>query len=113
MPVTYLVEDNAPAHQTAAKIDAVTRQTKGIITLDWPPKSPDLNQIEPVWSDHKNAIATFQFTGASQTTVHQAKQILQKTWLEYPQELIDRRCSSFYEKLQRCILHGGNNNFDA
>ena len=113
MPVTYLVEENAPAHQTVQRIDAEERTKRGIITFKWPSNSPDLNQIEPVWCDQKDEIATFQFTGASQETVEAAKAVLVQTWNEYPQELINRRCATFYEKLERCILHGGNNNYNG
>ena len=114
MPVTYLVEDNAPpAHQTVQRIDAEERTKRGIITLKWPSNSPDLNQIEPVWCDQIDEIVTFQFTGASQETVEAAKAVLVQTWNEYPQELINRRCATFYEKLEQCILHGRNNNYNG
>jgi len=33
MPVTYLVKDNAPAHQTVQRIDRELRHTKEIITF--------------------------------------------------------------------------------
>ena len=111
MPVTYLVEDNAPAHQTARSIDQLERKQRGIITLDWPSKSPDLNSIEPVWNYEKDEISIYQFTGANQATVDQAKATLAKVWLELSQDYIDLRCRSFHEKLQLVILHGGGNSF--
>lgn len=113
MPVTYLVEDNAPCHQTVQRVDKEERIIRGIVTFNWPSKSPDLNQIEPIWSDEKDEIATYQFTGASQETVRQAKATLVRVWEELPQAVIDRRCANFHEKLERCILHGGNNNYDG
>ena len=48
MPVIYLIEDNASAHQTVQCVDAKERKKKGIITFKWPSNSPDLNPIEPV-----------------------------------------------------------------
>lgn len=113
MPLTYLVEDNAPSHQTVQRVDREERISRGIITFNWPSKSPDMNQIEPIWSDQKDEIATYQFTGASMESVRQAKETLIRVWEELPQALIDRRCATFHEKLERCILHGGNNNFDG
>ena len=113
MPVTYLVEDNAPAHQTVQRVDRELRHIKGIITFQWPTRSPDLNQIEGLWSDCKDEIATYQFTAASQATVEQAKATLVEVWRTLPQDLIDQCCQSFHEKLNRCIVHGGNNNFDG
>lgn len=59
MPVTYLVEDNVPAHQTVQRVDHELCHTKGIITFQWPARSPDLNQIEGLWSDFKDPIATY------------------------------------------------------
>lgn len=48
LPVTYLVEDNAPCYQTVQRIDKEERTQRGIITFNWPSKSPDLNQTEPI-----------------------------------------------------------------
>ncbi|RPB04469.1 hypothetical protein L873DRAFT_1666545, partial [Choiromyces venosus 120613-1] len=113
MPVTYLVEDNAPAHQTVQSIDAKERKDRGIITLEWPSKSPDLNAIEQVWDYEKDEISTYQFTGASRATMLEAKETLEKVWLELSQEYIDSRCQSFHDKLELVILHGGRNNFNG
>lgn len=109
MPVTYLVEDNGPSHQTVHRVDEAARAKLGIITF----KSPDFNQIEPMWCNEIDEIATYQFTGASQETVREAEATLVKVWKELPQALTDRSCSTFHEKLERCILHGGNNNYDG
>ncbi|RPA96725.1 hypothetical protein L873DRAFT_1811092 [Choiromyces venosus 120613-1] len=113
MPITYLVKDNALTHQTVQRVDQDLWHSKGIITFNWSSRSPDLNQIECLWDDCKGEIAMYQFTGASQETVEQAKATLVKVWREFPQELIDHRCQSFHEKLNCCIIHGGNNNFDG
>jgi hypothetical protein len=113
MPVMYLVEENVSSHKGAERVDRTKRATQGIITFDWPSKSPDFNQIEPIWSDEKDEIATYQFPSASQETVIQAKETLIGVWKELPPDLIDRRCATFQEKLQRCIFHGGNNNYNG
>ena len=113
IPVTYLVEDNASAHQTAHSIDQVERHLRGIITLDWPSRSPDLNCIERVWSYEKDEISIYQFTGANQTTVNQAKATLEKVWLELSQDYIDSRSCSFHEKLELVILYKGGNSFNG
>lgn len=46
-------------------------------------------------------------------TIRQAKETLILVWEELQQALIDRCCVTFHEKLERCTLHGGNNNFDG
>ena len=113
MPVTCLVEDNAPAHQTAHSVDQMEQHQQEIITLDWPSRSPDLNSIERVWSYEKDKISIYQFTGSNQTTVNQAKATLEKVWQELSQDYIDSRCHSFHEKLELVILHKGGNSFNG
>ncbi|RPB04436.1 hypothetical protein L873DRAFT_1799304 [Choiromyces venosus 120613-1] len=98
IPHLYLVEDNAPSHQTARSVDKEERKEKGIVTLDWPLKSPDINQIEGIWDYEKDEISTWQFVRASKAVVDGAKAVL---------------CQAFHEKLQRVIIHGGNNNFNG
>lgn len=41
-------QDNAPIHRSAAT--EYWFETHGIWVMEWPPHSPDLNPIEPVWS---------------------------------------------------------------
>jgi len=100
MPITYLVEDNAPAHQKAREVDFSERKERGILTLNWPSKSPDLNAIEEVWKDEKDEIATYQFTGVGQKTVDEAKKTLARVWNETSQQYIDSRCRAFHQKLE-------------
>ena len=63
VPQLYLVQDNAPFHQTARQINNTERQSLGIITLDWPSKSHYLNQTERIWEYEKD-ISTWKFIGA-------------------------------------------------
>jgi hypothetical protein len=69
----WLVEDNAPCHQTARAVDIVARAAMRIHTFDWPAHSPDLNEIERCWDYEKDDVSTLQFTGASQETIEHAK----------------------------------------
>lgn len=41
------------------------------------------------------------------------KAMLVEVWRILPPELIDQCCQSFYKKLNRCIVHVGNNNLDG
>lgn len=71
--IIYLVEDNAPSHQTVRRVDFDRRAELGIKALDWPSNSPDLNKIERCWDPMKDEISIFHFIGASQETVAEAK----------------------------------------
>ena len=49
----WLVEDNAPAYQSAQTIDFEERLKMNIQTFNWPDNSPDLNKIEQAWDYEK------------------------------------------------------------
>jgi transposase len=57
-PGTTFMQDNAPIH-TARIVTNWLRnftQENGMILLDWPPYSPDLNPIENIWKLLKDGI---------------------------------------------------------
>ncbi|RPA98352.1 hypothetical protein L873DRAFT_1790343 [Choiromyces venosus 120613-1] len=109
----YLIEDNASSHQTARQVDNKERQSHGIITLDWPSKSPDLNSIKWIWEYKKDDISTWKFMGSERAAIEGAKHVLVETWAALPQAVINQECQSFHEKLQQLILCAGNNNFNG
>lgn len=76
------MEDNALTHITAYIVNTKTCQEKGIITFNWLFKSLDMNKIEPIWDYKNNKISTYQFIGASQAIVEDAKATLQRLWVE-------------------------------
>ena len=52
--VSIIMEDNAPIHK---KVYILIREILGMMTLDWPPNSPDLNPIKNIWNYMKDIIA--------------------------------------------------------
>lgn len=48
------MQDNAPAH--ASKETLAELWERGIIYIEWPPFSPDLNPIKAVWNRMKDYI---------------------------------------------------------
>jgi transposase len=51
--MTRLVEDNAPCHTAAQKVDEDERERLHIRTFDFPAHSPDMNKIERCWDYEK------------------------------------------------------------
>ena len=50
----WFQNDGAPCHR--AKIVSEWKEEHGVMCLDWPPQSPDLNPIENLWGDIKHAL---------------------------------------------------------
>ena len=53
-PQLSVMQDNAPAHTSAVTMNEW--RERSIITINWPPFSPDLNPIEHVWGSMKDYI---------------------------------------------------------
>ncbi|CAB5369723.1 unnamed protein product [Rhizophagus irregularis] len=47
-------EDNAVPHRSG--VATAARENAGIVTLDWPAQSPDINPIENIWAEMKMMI---------------------------------------------------------
>ncbi|GBB96753.1 hypothetical protein RclHR1_28230003 [Rhizophagus clarus] len=47
-------EDNAAPHRS--KVATATHKNTGIVTLDWPAQSPDINPIKNIWAEMKMMI---------------------------------------------------------
>ena len=96
-----VMEDNAPVHKGVC---IQTRKDLGMITLDHPPNSPDLNPIETVWGDMKDTVAK---NYAEISSVQELKRIVQMLWDDYPDDKWDSLIESMPDKMRKVIAAKG------
>ncbi|KAA6377867.1 MAG: hypothetical protein EZS28_026606 [Streblomastix strix] len=77
-------QDNAPPHVSQEAIKELDKMKLEL--LEWPPKSPDLNIIENVWSELTTGV---YMSGQPYKNFEDLKEVIIKTWAEIPQEKID------------------------
>jgi transposase len=70
-----LMEDGAPIHRSNAP--KLWREQNGINKMEWPPQSPDLNPIENLWKQLKDAV---QKRSATIKTTADLKKALLEAW---------------------------------
>ena len=84
-PGFLLVHDNARPH--VARVCRQFLEDEGIDTIDWPPRSPDLNPIEHLWDIMFRSIRPRQ---VAPQTVQELSDALVQIWVEIPQDTIHR-----------------------
>ena len=64
-PRVFLVEDNAPVHgkKGLRTLANIARRDLDILSINWPPGSPDMNIIENVWRMIKQRIRKRKWKG--------------------------------------------------
>ena len=91
------MQDGAAAHRSKATMESLRK--KGInVMSDWPPRSPDLNPIEQLWSRIARVVSDLGPVeeGGLQVAV-------KKAWEAIPEKEIDKLVMSFTNKLKKCI----------
>lgn len=85
-------QDNARIH--TAKLTQEWFETHGVHVEEWPPHSPDLNPIEPVWRRLKlklfELFPELMHMGRSEEDWKVFKRCIKVAWMAIPQEQIDR-----------------------
>ncbi len=106
-PGFLLVHDNTRPH--VARVCRQFLEDEGIDTIEWPPRSPDLNPIEHPWDIMFQSIWCRQ---VAPETVQELNDALVQIWEEIPQDTIHRLIRSMPRRCQACIQAcGGNTNY--
>jgi hypothetical protein len=100
-------EDNAPIH--TCKLAKDWRESRDVVSLKWPPNSPDLNPIEHVWYLIKNII---QKMNPRPMTLPSLKDAIKKAWDEYDLDTMNRLVESMPARIAAVIkARGGNTKY--
>src|SRR5579862_9244398 len=99
--VPIVMEDNAPVHK---KVCIPARAALGMVILNWPPNSPDLNPIEHIWSYIKDIIARDY---ADVSSAAEMKRIVRGLWEEFTDTQFDSLIDSMVDRIQAVIAADG------
>jgi len=90
----FLQQDGAPCHRSKSTQHFL--DSRGISMLsDWPPQSPDMNIIEPLWHELKQRVASRKPATASDLWA-----VCQEEWNAIPREKI----TNLYDDMRRRVL---------
>ena len=90
-------QDGARSH-SAKNVRAYLRK-RGVECLEqWPPYSPDLNMIEPLWKELKRRVGEY-----CPMTIPELLAAGHRAWAELPQSMIDAHVMGFRGKLRVCL----------
>jgi transposase len=102
-----LQEDNAPIH--TCKLASKWRESRGIVSLPWPPNSPDLNPIENIWYLLK---ASIQKMNPRPMTLPKLKDAIKKAWNKCDVEIMNRLVESMPDRIAAVIeAQGGSTKY--
>lgn len=94
--------DNASIHSKCVKY----LSEHGIVVLDFPPKSNDLNIIENVWAELQK-ILNRKLRNITVSTKHQFHKLIDESWKEIPSDFIRKCILSMPKRLEEVIKMKG------
>jgi transposase len=96
----WLLHDNDKRHYAPAPQKVI--HDGGIIQLDFPPYSPDLNPIENLWAEVQN-----RMQGKPAATKAQLEELLKATWAATSPEYCNKLARSMPARIAQCIKRAG------
>ncbi|GBB92165.1 hypothetical protein RclHR1_19750003 [Rhizophagus clarus] len=96
-------EDNAAPHRS--KVATAARENAGIVTLDWPAQSPDINPIENIWAEMKMMIRCHSPPPSSISVL---MEYATGAWNDIPPEYYRKLIKSMPRRVDAVISANGN-----
>ena len=93
-------QDNAPCHK-AASVDAYLRRAH-VVTMEWPPQSPDFNPIENLWVILKRKVAAER-----PGNLNSLWEVLQRAWESISQQQIASLVGFMPERMKLAVAAKG------
>ena len=94
-------QDGASAH-TAKKTQQYLKSKKITLLEHWPPNSPDLSPIEPIWSWMKHEIKKMTLKNRSDLEA-----AITEVWGRIPRAVVEGVINGYPTRLAECILSDG------
>jgi len=102
-PDLRLMQDYAPGHNGGATLEEL--RDRGIIIIEWPPYSPDLNPIETVWNKMKDYIAA---NFPEKMTYNQLRAAVYEVWESITPEFLHDLLDEMHKRCEAVIaVQGG------
>ena len=102
-PHLQFMQDGAPGHTAGVTKDEL--RERGIITIYWPPYSPDLNPIETIWNWMKDWIE--ERYGDINYSYDNLRQYVKEAWEAITEEQLNSLIDSMRERCEAVIASQG------